>query len=287
MRTILLLCLFALTACSGQPKKKENQRIITVTIEPQRYFAEAIAGDKFEIVSMVPKGSSPETYDPTPRQLTMLTKSEAYLRIGHIGFELNWMDRLLKNAPHLKVFDTSEGIELIHSNERVHGDHIHSEGVDPHIWNSTLNARLIASNICKALCALDKENEAHYVARYNSLDQIIRQTDNEILQLLDEGADKAFLIFHPALSYFARDYGLKQFSIEEDGKEPSPAHLKKVIETCHKEKIRVIFVQPEFDQRNAEVIAQQTGIRITPINPLSYYWPDEMIHIASNLKHEK
>ena len=112
--------------------------------------------------------------------------------------------------------------------------------------------------------------------------QIFAQTDANI-RLLLENADNTFLIYHPALSYFARDYGLKQICIEEDGKEPSPAQLKALIETCKKENANVIFVQQEFDMRNALLIAGELGVGVVPINPLSYDWQKEMINIARSL----
>ena len=118
IRTLLFLgsCLL-LAACTGRASKNNNgdeeKPVITVTLEPQRYFTEAIAGDKFKVVSMVPKGSSPETYDPVPQQLVSLGDSKAYFRIGYIGFEQTWMERLMNNTPHIQVFDTSKGIDLI------------------------------------------------------------------------------------------------------------------------------------------------------------------------------
>lgn len=279
-----VISLAILAGCTGQSKNKQDERTITVTIEPQRYFTEAIAGDKFKVISMVPKGSSPESYDPTPQQLVELGKSEAYLRIGHIGFEVTWMDRLLKNAPHIVVFDTSEGIDLIRGTGHFHGDHYHEGGVEPHVWNSAVNAQIIAQNTFQALRTLDKENEAYYLARYDSLSRKIHETDSIVTELLQENADHAFMIYHPALSYFARDYKLEQISIEEEGKEPSPGHLKNLIEISKQEGVRVIFVQPEFDQRNAQIIAKETDTQIIPINPLSYDWEEEMIHIAKSLK---
>ena len=275
---ILLLCL---TTCSSKQQQSEEPTV-TVTLEPLRYFTEAIAGDKFKVVSMVPKGSSPETYDPTPQQLVNLDKSTAYLRIGHIGFEQAWMDKLATNAPHLKIFDTSKGIDVIQEAGHDHGDHHHEGGIEPHIWNSTRNASVIADNIYAALCELDSENEPYYKHRRDSLQQIIAQTDTEVRNLL-QNADSTFLIYHPALSYFARDYGLKQISIEEGGKEPSPAHLKELIETCRRDNARVIFVQQEFDTRNAKLIADELGITVIPINPLSYEWQEEMINVAKAL----
>ncbi len=168
--------------------------------------------------------------------LVSLGESEAYLRIGYIGFERSWMDRLMNNTPHIQVFDTSTGVDLIFESAFDHGDHRHEGGVEPHIWNSTANALIIAGNTFKALTVLDKENEAYYKARYDSLCQRIEQTDSLIRQTLSvPGADRAFIIYHPALSYFARDYGLHQISIEEGGKEPSPAHLKGLMDLCKNE----------------------------------------------------
>ena len=280
------LCLLAilLSSCNTQ-RAKNDVPMLTVTMEPQRYFTEAIAGDKFNVTSMVPKGSNPETYDPTPSQLVALSDSKAYLRIGYIGFEQSWMERLLNNTPHLQVFDTSKGIDLIFDDSHNHGDCQHGEsGVEPHIWSSPNNALIIARNTYKALSTLDSQNEPYYLTRYDSLCHQIQQTDSVIRQLLSTpGTARAFMIYHPALSYFARDYGLHQISIEEGGKEPSPTHLKELIDLCKNEGVRVIFVQPEFDRRNAEIIAEQTGTRVVPINPLSYNWSEELINAAKAL----
>lgn len=283
MKQIILffITLLCLSAC-GSKQQQTDKPTLTVTLEPLRYFTETIAGDKYHVVSMVPKGSSPETYDPTPQQLVNLDKSTAYLRIGHIGFEQTWMNKLIANTPHLKVFDTSKGIDLIREDSHHHGDHHHEGGVEPHIWNSTRNASVIADNIYTALCELDNANEPYYRNRRDSLKQLISGTDEEVRQFL-QNADTTFLIYHPALSYFARDYGLKQISIEEGGKEPSPAHLKELIETCRQDHAHVIFVQQEFDTRNAKLIADELGINVIPINPLSYDWREEMINVARAL----
>ena len=282
-RLIPILTIFICFAC-GNTAQKSEKAIITVTIEPLRYFTEVIAGKNYQVVSMVPKGSSPESYDPTPQQLVNLSKSQAYFRIGHIGFEQAWMKKLEANCPDMKVYDTSKGIDLIRDKGHWHGDHFHEGGVEPHIWNSTQNALIIVDNIYQALCELDTTHQADYKYRLDSLKQSIRQTDAETRRLL-ENADSTFLIYHPALSYFARDYGLKQISIEEGGKEPSPAQLKKLIETCRNENVHTIFVQQEFDQRNAQLIAHELGINIVSINPLSYDWTEEMLRTAKGLKH--
>ena len=284
-RILLPVCLLTLmSACRRTtPPADDGTPTLTVTIEPLRYFAEAIAGGHFEVNCMVPEGNSPETYDPTPRQLVELTKSRAYLRIGHIGFEQVWMERLEANAPGMQVFDTSRGISLIRDEGHAHGGHSHAGGVEPHIWNSPANARIIARNVCDALCRLDSANASFYTSRLDSLNRVISRTDNIVRQLLAEGGQRAFLIYHPALSYFARDYGLTQLCLEEGGKEPSPAHLKQLIATCRAKGVRTIFVQKEFDSRNAELAAKEIGAKLVVINPLNYHWDEELVRTAEQL----
>lgn len=283
-----LFALLLLVAGACRPSDEPSaasQGTLTVTLEPLRYFVEQLAGPHFRVAAMVPEGSSPETYDPTPQQLVDLSHSQAYLRIGYIGFEQAWMERLQANVPRMQVFDTSEGINLIHDEGHSHGDHVHAGGVEPHIWNSPANARLIARNVYKALCRLDSTHTADYAARLDSLNRVIDRTDSIVRGVLADGADRAFLIYHPALSYFARDYGLEQLCLEEGGKEPSPAHLQRLIRECRAKGVRTVFVQKEFDSRNAELVAKEIGARLVIINPLDYHWDEELIRTARALKH--
>jgi len=294
---ITILSFFLLTACVT---KQANETVVTVTIEPQRYFAEKIAGDKFKINCVVPAGQSPETYDPTPQQMIQIGRSIAYLRIGPIGFEQAWMDKIRENNPKLQVFDTSEGMNLLtdtedddhahehgthdhdaHAGEEAH--HHHHGGVDPHIWSSIAGAKVVAWNTLNAFIELDPDNTEYFWQNYNKLVDEIDKTNTEIKQLLDPLTDRTFIIYHPALTYFANEFNLTQLCIEMDGKEPSPAQLKRLVETARANNARVVFIQQEFDQKNAELIAKETGCKLTVINPLAYDWTKEMIHIAKAL----
>ncbi len=282
----LLLAIVGLSACQG--KKEEGTRTISVTIEPQRYFAEKIAGDLFHINCVTPAGQSPETYDPTPQQMVQISQSQAYFRIGEIGFEQAWMKNLQSQNPDMVVFDLSEGMELIKNEEEAHEEgeahhHHHHGSVNPHIWTSISGARVIAQNTYQAFIKLDPENQEIYRAGYQRLIEEIDSTEAEMKQLLQPLAGTAFIIYHPALTYFAREFGLKQLCIELDGKEPSPAQLKQLLETATQSGAKVVFVQQEFDRKNAELIAKETGCRLVTINPLSYNWHDEMIRLATIL----
>ena len=277
---ILLSVLLLLSSCAGT---QTEQRSVTVTIEPQRFFAEKIAGDKFAIHCVVPSGQSPETYDPTPRQMVQIGKSEAYLQIGYIGFELAWMQKIRENNPDLKVFDLSEGMRFEHIDAHHAHHHHHAGGVDPHIWSSIEGARTIAWNTLNAFIELDKENTEYYWKNCNELLAEIDKMEAEIRQMLAPLKDQAFIIYHPALTYFAEEFGLVQLCIEMDGKEPSPAQLKQLLMAAKEHQAKVVFIQEEFDQKNAELIAKESGCRLVKINPLDYHWNRELIHIAKAL----
>ncbi len=279
----LFCCLFSFFSC--QSNKKEQSKTVTVTILPQQYFAEKIAGDKFKIVCMVPSGNSPESYEPAPSQLIELSNCNAYFQIGYIGFELAWMDKLKESNPNMQVFNTSDGITLLesaHSHSEDNHETSHS-AFDPHTWSSPKNAAIIAQNMLNAFIKLDPANEEFYKKNYEELSSEIHQTDSLLKGILSNVKYRAFIIYHPALTYFAHDYSLTQLAIEHEGKEPSPAQLKELIDKAKELQVKVIFIQKEFDKRNAELIAKETGCKIVEINPLNYDWKSEMLHIANSL----
>jgi len=270
-------------ACSN---KVQQENIITVTIEPQRYFLEQLVDTFFRVECMVPAGTSPETYDPAPAQMAKLARSKAYFCIGHIGFEEVWIDKLKQNHPQIPFFDNSTGISPVTSEHSHSSDDSHEHGVDPHTWSSPKAVRLIVQNMYQSLIEIDPENKERYAGNLQGLLDHIDVIDREITQILQNSSQKAFIIYHPALTYFARDYGLTQYSIEAGGKEPSPEQLKTLIETAKEKGIKTVFVQQEFDRKNAESVAKETGCRLIAINPLSYDWGKEMLHIAQALSDE-
>jgi len=278
---VLLMAVAILTGCTSKPV---NQKVLTVSIDPQKYFLEAIVGDKYTINTLIPSGANPELYDPTPAQMIALGKSSIYFKIGHLGFENVWIKNVQENTPQMQIVDCSAGIEPKecdgHDHEHMHNGH---EGEDPHIWSSTKTAAIVAKNMYDAVVAADIENKDYYTDNYAKLINKIDSVDTVIRGYLNKADSRGFIIFHPALSYFASEYGLNQYSIEHEGKSPSPTQLKALIDLAREQNIRIVFIQAEYDQKNAEIIANEIGAKIVSINLLSYNWDNEMIKIAKSL----
>ena len=297
MRNLMFYIITFITFFSCNVKKSDKP-VITVTILPQQYFAQKIAGDKFDVNVMVPKGSSPESFDPAPYQLVDLTNSTAYFRIGGIGFEMAWMDKLAANSPHMVIFDNSQGITFLESEhdcsshraapaQHVHSDqcnHTQDYSGDPHIWTSPRNAKIIAENMLEALVMLDAENKDYYENNYEELIKEIKSVDDSIQTILSKSDVKSFVIYHPSLTYFAHDYGLNQISIEGLGKESSAMRLKNLVDSVKSVGAKVFFIQKEFDTKNAEILAREVNGRIVPIDPLSKEWGSALLKIANELK---
>ncbi len=290
MKTIYAFLIIIYCCCGCGSRQSNNTRpALSVTIEPLRYLTEQIAGDYFEVTTLVPRGNSPETYEPTSRQLMELSRSRALFLTGHLGFERNWLKALQANAPETDFISLSKGIRYIRTateNHTATDGHSHADGIEPHIWTSPENLRIMAHNLCDALCRIDSAHQTAYRNNLQQLELRIKTVDDSIRTLLKDSRQREFLIYHPTLSYFARDYGLVQHAIETDGKEPSPARLQQLIALCRNKHIRTVFIQQEFDSRNAETIINETGLQPADINPLSYHWETEMIKVAQILSHE-
>ncbi|RKD91929.1 metal ABC transporter solute-binding protein, Zn/Mn family [Mangrovibacterium diazotrophicum] len=281
MRKLLAFIFIVALACSGP--NKTDKPTIAVTILPQKYFVEKIAGDLVQVNVLVPPGASPELYSLMPSQMTGLSTTLAWLGIGQVGFEQGWVDKIRTSNPKLAYFDTSEQADWIAGEEEIHGDHVHLHGIDPHIWSSPEEVKKIATETYKALAQVLPEHKETFEANLAKFQAEIDSLDEELKQTFEQLPSKKFLIFHPALTYLARQYGLEQVAMEVDGKEPSPKHLKELAEMAKNENIKAIFVQKEFNMDNARQMAKEIGGEVIQVDPLSENWADELRTIAKKI----
>ena len=275
------IVLILISSCGGGRNDREVP-VITVSISPFKYFVREIAGDKFDVNVMVPSGSNPHIYEPYPEQVNMLMKSSAYISDGYLGFEMTWLDRFYEMNRGMKKLSLGDYIEPI----RGGGDHEDAgkEAADPHYWVSPKCAFVMAEQIKKFLTGLDQADSLLFEENFKSVVKKITEADSSARLLTAEAGPHSFMIYHPNLAYLARDYGLEEIAVEYDGKEPSPARLKYLIDRAKAENLKVILVQREYDSRNARAIAGETGSRVVIIDPLSEDWYGSTMNIIKVLK---
>jgi zinc transport system substrate-binding protein len=281
-RVFIILVVCSLLSCNRGSSDSGN-KIISVSIAPFKYFVREIAGDDFIVNVMVPSGANPHVYEPYPEQITKLSKSLAYISNGFLGFEMTWLDRFYEINPAMVRLSLGEKIEPIASAHKQEHESKHSEGADPHYWVSPKCALIIASSVKELLCDLNPEAKEKYERNYTGLILKIREVDNEAKSLLSGSEGKPFMIFHPNLAYLARDYGIREIAVEFEGKEPPPSRLKELIDLARSENLSTIFVQKEYDSRNARTIADEIGADIVIIDPLSENWMESTMEIINFL----
>ena len=281
----MYLWVFLLVSACRTGGEAVDKPVISVSIIPQQYFIEQLAGGLAEVNVMIPPGASPATYEPTVSQLGKLDRSAVYMRIGYVGFEQSWMEKITSVNPDMKIVDLSEGVEIIGEEAGDGGDHHgHAHyGTDPHIWMSTINARIIARNIHKELLLLFPGEKEYLQARFDLFSHSLDSLHLAIGSRLEGIENRTFMIYHPALTYYARDYALEQLSLEIEGKSPSPMHLKEMTDLARVNDISNILIQSQFDRKNAEVLSRETGAEIIQFDPLDLQWGDQMYYIAEQL----
>lgn len=266
---------------------------VTVSIVPQRYVVEKIGGSLVDCSVMVQPGASPATYEPKPGQMTALANSSIYFAIG-VPFENAWLPRIAAAAKSMRVVHMEESIKRVpmaahhhhdHSEKHEHEHEGHHGPLDPHVWTSPSLMRVLAGNTMKALQQADPANAGTYKANLERFMAEIDALDKELHAIFDPLRRPArFMVYHPAWGYFAADYDLIQVPVELEGKDPGPRELVSLIRMAKKDNIRVVFVQPQFSRRSAEVIARAINGRVQPANPLAENWAENLRTVSQSFR---
>lgn len=262
--TIVILSIL-MVGCVERKVAIENRAV--VSISPLKPLVQSILGDDFEVTVLVPQGASPETFEPTAKQLSEVESARFVFGTGLLEFEQALLHRVARNE---QIINLSQGIELIastcsHAHHAHHSHHAH--GVDPHIWCSPKSLSKMAENIYSTI-AREMPDSTKYDERYTTLCIKLLELDEDVSEMCQQSPRSTFLIYHPALTYLARDYNLTQVAIENEGKEPSAKHLAHIIAQARTEGVRNVFYQSEFPATSVEVICSDINAKAVEINPL-------------------
>lgn len=294
LRNILAAAAVAILAagCGSADRKAGDSRLaIAVGVEPQRYIlSQLLDSTEARVFAVIAPGANPETYELTPRRRMELEQADLYISTGLLPFEA-----AITSSLSTPVVNSSEGIELIygshgHDHEHhghTHGaeDHRHDAGApDPHVWTSTANARSMAANMAEAIGSLRPALRPQLARRLEDFNSRLDSIDSSIrARLAAPAAARSFAIWHPSLSYFARDYGLRQLAVGFESKEMPAGRLRAILDDAAADSVRVFFFQQEFDSRQAESVNNLLGSELIIINPLSADWEGQLNVITDAL----
>ena len=251
------------TGCSTA--ERPDARTMFVTIAPLRTLVETIVGDDFRVEVLVPDGASPETFAPTPRQFIALNEARKVFSVGLLDFETALTARLADTSALVPL---ARGIETIAGScSHAHPTHRHAHGVDPHVWTSPRELGIMASNAYEAIRRTFPDS-AKYERNYLELKRRIEELDAETADRIARSGLRSFIVYHPALTYYARAYGLEQLAIESEGKEPSARRLTELIRRARTEGVCRIFYQRQYPVTVVATVAEDIGATPVEFDPL-------------------
>ncbi len=277
--------LLGLVSCGEKSTNNGTDKpLVTVSVAPQAWFVDQISGGLVAARPMVPRAANPEEYDPSPLDIAGLEESALFIYTGTLPFEIAWIDRL--SGTETKVLNLAERMphDLLFPVEEAHGDgHTHPLG-DPHFWTSFGGGRQIAEVSFEALVGLLPGDSTVLRKNYEALLAKISNLEDESRETYaSDASPKAFLIYHPSLTAYSREMGLRQLVIEEDGKEPSPRHLASVLHEAAAAGVKTVLVQKEFNPSGSRSAAKELSIKTVEINPYDYDWEGQMRLLVSAL----
>ena len=273
MKTMLaiLIVLVATSACGA-----DEPLDVLVTILPQRSLVERLGEDAVHVHVLVGPGQTPETYDPTPRELAAVSAAAVWFTTGAPLEEL-LLPRLRTLQPALAVVATTDGSALLASDPHADHDPGHDHGeVDPHVWLSPRNTATQVQAMAAALARLLPDRAGRIAAAETALLAELAAIDRELTALFEPVRGRTFFVFHPAFGYLARDYGLVQVAIESGGLSPSPRHLAETLQAIRDRGATVIFVQPQQSDRLVRAVADEAGLAVATLDPLA---PDHLANL--------
>lgn len=271
--------LVAFTGCSGQANRTgagaAGKPIVAVSIVPEATFAKAVCGDLAQIVTIVPPGSSPETYEPTPKAMADFSSAQIYFTIG-VPVETA---SVLQKVPN-----TMKLVKLEEKVAKAYPDRKFESGErDPHIWLSPKRAKVMVQTIADEMSALDSTHKAQYEANATNYEKQLDSLDTDLKSTLSSVQNKTFIVFHPAFGYFADEYGLKMVALEQEGKESTAQHMQELVDLAKKDGAKAIFFQAETDSKQANAFAEEIGGKTVELAPLAADYENNLKKMASTI----
>jgi zinc transport system substrate-binding protein len=275
--TTILLSTLCLIGCGSKETKTDavkEKPVIAVSIVPEETFAKAVCGDFADVVTLIPPGSSPANYEPTPQEMEQLNNAALYFSIGVPTEAAN----ILPNIGDTKVISLQDKVAAVYE------DRSFASGTrDPHIWLSPKRAKVMVETIAEEMSTLDPDHKEAYQKNAADYTAKLDELDKEIKDALEGVTDRKFIVYHPAFGYIAEDYGLTMYALEEEGKEATPQHLQEMIDLAKKENIKVIFYQKEIDSSQSKSFAEEIGGKTIQLSPLAADYIDNLKKMADTM----
>lgn len=286
-------CLLGASGCRPRSESSapSDRLAVLAAVDPIAYLIERIGGDRVDVFVLTPQGKDPESFAPTPGALRAVASSRLFFRVG-LPIEERFAQNIASIAPNAETIDLRVNLELLadpHEHEHAHADGEHdvahededggeheneherereAEALDAHVWTGPANVRVMIEAIVGALSQADPAHADEFAAAAKEFDAELAALQEEVIAKVKPYQGAAFVVFHPAYGYYAREFGLQQRAVELEGRTPRPRDLLALIDEVKKSGVKKLIVQPEFNRSSAQAIADSVGAELVDHSPL-------------------
>ena len=283
---IIFLSAVILSCTENDHKLPGSRPVIAVSIMPQKYFLERIAGNRVTVLVLAAEGQNPHSYEPTPGQMTLLARAHAWVLAG-VDFEISLKQKISLRYPSLILVDGTRGVRFRHLEEHYEDEQTgtaHKSDINRHTWRGRQPVKMMAGPIRAIHVSINPEGKTVYDANYDKFSAEIDTLFNEMKEILKPHAGKKVFVFHPAFGYFLDEFGIEQVAVETGGREPSAKTIASLIARAKKEKPLAIFVQAQFPVNAAAAVARSVGAEVVSLDPLSPDWPGNIKRMGTSIE---
>lgn len=295
MRTLSVLVIasaFALLLGAGCGKKAggSGKPKVAVSIFPIWDVTRRIAGDRLDVLLVLPAGKSEHGYDPTPKEIARLEGAKLALAVG-LDMD-GWVENIMRTAGGAaKVVRVGEKVKTIpidvepieegegehHEGEHAgehHEDEHHEEHAvgapDPHVWMDPERMQTIVDAITAELIAIDPDGKDTFTKNADALKTSLKDVDSKIAARAKTWSKHTIVTFHGSMSYFAKRYGVRIAAVVEPiaGKEPTATYIAEVIGAIKRSGAAALFTEPQLDKGPGQTIAREAGIQLGELDPV-------------------
>lgn len=264
---------------------------VAATFYPLAEFARAVGGERVSVTTVVPAGTEPHDYEPSPEAIAGIYRSRLVLMNG-AGFDA-WAEKLLpelaaKNITHLLMASqfelrTSEAdlAEAEHALEPEEADAAGAytdEGADPHLWLDPVLAAKQVELIRDALTKIDPAGRETYAANAAASVKKLQELDEDYREGLEDCSKEHIVVAHDAFGYLADRYGFGLLPVAglSPEAEPSLQRLAELASLMRSEGLKAVYFETLASSKVAETLARETGARTLILNPIEGVTDAEM-----------
>ncbi len=271
---VMILMILFLSACGSKNIVDNGKLKVAVTIEVQKGLVEAVAGDLVEVTTLVPKGGSPETFEASPQEIEKFSNADIFFA----------MDLPVENSKNLPADGDFLSVNLGEAVREVYKDlNFDADERDHHTWLSPKRVMIMVEKIAEVLIAEDPANEETYMKNMKSYLSELEALDKEVSDLLKEKSLRTFIIFHPALGYFAADYDLEMLALEEEGKEADSRRIGELVDLAKSKGIKAVLTTEEISSKQVEAFAEEIDGKVIVVEILGLDYIGSIRNVAKEI----